>query len=72
MILAVITSQNTKIYFAFCDTIPAISVQLKRSLTHKVTFNLKSIPTLPNLKEPSIISYKKGKSSKDLPVRAKL
>jgi len=70
MILAVVTSQNTKRYFTFCDT--ATSVKLQRSFTHKVAFNSKSTPTLPNFKEPSIISYKKGKSLKDLPVRAKL
>ena len=42
-------NKTQKDIFTFCDTIPAISVKLKTSLTHKMPFNSKSTPTSPNI-----------------------
>ena len=54
---------------------PAIRVQtlqLKTSFTHKMALNSKSTPTSPNFWETPINSYKKGKSLRDLLVRASI
>ena len=61
---------------AFRDTIsvPTHSVQstLKEALMKKWNF-IQDQPSLGNIfKQPSIISYKKGKSQKDMLVRAKI
>ena len=56
-------NKTQKDNFTFCDTIPAISVKLKTSLTHKIPFNSKSTPTSPNLQRTTYyFVQKKGKS----------
>ena len=57
---------------AFRDTVPALSVYFKRSFNEKLDL-IQNQPLLRQIfKEPPIISYKKGKSLKDMLVRAKI
>ena len=57
---------------AFRDTVPALSVYFKRSFYEKME-SYKNQPLLRQIfKEPPIISFKKGKSLKDMLVRAKI
>ena len=57
---------------AFHDTVPALSVYFKRSFYEKME-SYKKQPLLRQMfKEPPIISFKKGKSLKDMLVRAKI
>ena len=57
---------------AFHDTVPALSVYFKRSFYEKME-SYKNQPLLRQMfKEPPIISFKKGKSLKDMLVRAKI
>ena len=58
-------------HFGSC-TVPALSVYFKGSFNEKMESYTKPTFTLPNFKEPPIISYKKGKSLKDMLVRAKI
>ena len=66
--------QRGKRNIAFRDTVSALSVFFKRSFNEKMESYTKPTVTSPNFKriEPSIISYKKGKSLKDMLVRAKI
>ena len=64
--------QRGKRNIAFRDTVPALSVYFKRSFYEKME-SYKNQPLLRQIfKEPPIISFKKGKSLKDMLVRAKI
>ena len=64
--------QRGKRNIAFRDTVPALSVYFKRSFNEKLDL-IQNQPLLRQIfKEPPIISYKKGKSLKDMLVRAKI
>ena len=52
-------------------TVPTLSVHCKRNFNEEVE-SCKQNTTLPNFKEPSIISYNKGRSSKGMRARAKI
>ena len=56
----------------FCDTVPTLSVYFKGTFNEKWNL-IQNQPLLRQIfKEPPIISYKKGKSLKDMLVRAKI
>ena len=58
--------QKGKRNIAFRDTVPALSVYFKRSFNEKLDL-IQNQPLLRQIfKEPPIISYKKGKSLKDM------
>ena len=64
--------QRGKSDIAFRDTVPALSVYFKAVLITKRNL-IQSQPLLRQIfKEPPIISYKRGKSLKDMLVRAKI
>ena len=58
---------------AFRDTVPTLSVYSNRSFNEKMKSYTKPTVISPNFfYEPPIISYKEGKSLKDMLVRAKI
>ena len=64
--------QRGKRNIAFRDTVPALSVYFKRRFNEKLDL-IQNQPLLRQIfKEPPIISYKKGKSLKDMLIRAKI
>ena len=64
--------QRGKSNIAFRDIVPPLSVYFKAVLMTKRNL-IQSQPLLRQIfKEPPIISYKKGKSLKDMLVRAKI
>ena len=64
--------QRGKRNIAFRDTVSALSVYFKRIFNEKLESSTKPTLLRQIFKEPPIISYKKGKSLKDMLVRAKI
>ena len=62
-------NKTQKDIFTFCDTIPAISVKLKTSLTHKMPFNSKSTPTSPNLQRTTYYFVQKKENRQEICLR---